>query len=405
MAKQMIISAMEEVFGEYILNMSKENLKIAALRGKIKLENVQLDGDLIGGHVMGVLGLHGFGILSCYAKSLHISVPWKNLENEPTKFEIRGLHLICVPLTPTTANKIFGTGSRTDPQCKLRTKVKRLLLARFERNFWNGLIENEGPPLKRVSRAVQDVERDFRRKSRRAATTQTTSPEDMEIEQVLDDLLEHSNESVVASVAGSGKTSQRDSTVWSADIDDLAHMQLPRDWKVKLREKVMRNMEAAIYDMHIRCEASEGDYEHYGGYNNRPQTTQAPTQNADESPFVFGVTVESFIVRTANENWQVGSHDKRNPIDGSAMSSEQGHLGPNPYLVKNNKIGFFNGVSVYWDDQPPFMLNETDLLQGNFRKVGPDKVQAKISAAMDRLYHGQEPGTKIRESLGELALR
>ncbi len=44
---------MEEVVGEYVLNISKENLKIAALRGKIKLDNVQLDGELIGSHVDG----------------------------------------------------------------------------------------------------------------------------------------------------------------------------------------------------------------------------------------------------------------------------------------------------------------------------------------------------------------
>ena len=71
--------------GEYILNISKENMKIAAVRGKIKLDNVQLDGDLIGSHVLGAVGLSGFGVLSCWAKSVVISVPWKRLEAEPTK--------------------------------------------------------------------------------------------------------------------------------------------------------------------------------------------------------------------------------------------------------------------------------------------------------------------------------
>ena len=58
--------------------MPKENLKIAALRGRIKLENVQLDGDMIGSHVLGALGLqsYNFGILSCSVKSIHIHVPW-----------------------------------------------------------------------------------------------------------------------------------------------------------------------------------------------------------------------------------------------------------------------------------------------------------------------------------------
>jgi hypothetical protein len=65
MAKQLIISVMEDVIGEYVLNISKENLKIVALRGKVKLENVQPDGDLIGSHVLGAVGLSGFGVLSC----------------------------------------------------------------------------------------------------------------------------------------------------------------------------------------------------------------------------------------------------------------------------------------------------------------------------------------------------
>ena len=399
MAKQLIISAMEEVFGEYILNMNKESLKIAALKGKIQLDNVNLDGELIGGHIMGALGLHGFGILSCYAKSLLISVPWKNLEKEPTRFEIRGLHLVCVPLTPATANKTFGTGSRVDPRCKLRTRVKRLTLARLERNFWNGMILGEGPPLKRVTRAVREVERDLKRQGRRSSASRT--PDEIEIDQMLDSLVHDINGSVVGGLAGFDDRSNRDSTVYSSE--DFSNVELPRDWRVKLREKALRNMEAAIYDVHVRCEASEGDYSQVGGYNKRQATLRGADASmpADERPFVLGITIDSFVVRTATEKWQVGSHDKRNPANGSAMSSEKGHLGPNPYLVKNNKIGYFNGVSIYWDDLPPFLLNETDLLQGNSRKLSSDKAMAKIAAAMDALYHGQEPGVKVRDSLGE----
>lgn len=163
-----LFAAMEEVVGEYILNMSRDNLKIAALRGKIKLEDVQLDGDLIGSHVLGAVGLAGnFGVLSCVAKSIKISVPWKNLEREPTKFEIKGVHLVCVPLVPSTATKMYGSGTMVDPRCSLRTRAKRLVLARLERNFWNGQIPGEGPPMKRIRRAVKEVERDLKRRQRR----------------------------------------------------------------------------------------------------------------------------------------------------------------------------------------------------------------------------------------------
>ena len=41
---------LEDLIGEYVLNISKENLKLAALKGRIKLDNVELDGDYIGSH-------------------------------------------------------------------------------------------------------------------------------------------------------------------------------------------------------------------------------------------------------------------------------------------------------------------------------------------------------------------
>ena len=72
LAFQLIVfdpTVLEDLIGEYVLNISKDNLKLAALKGKIKLENVELDGDFIGSHVLGAVGLQGFGVLSCWAKT------------------------------------------------------------------------------------------------------------------------------------------------------------------------------------------------------------------------------------------------------------------------------------------------------------------------------------------------
>jgi len=137
LAKKMIIRLMEEFLGEYIINISKENLKVAVIRGKIKLENVQLDGDLIGSHVLSAVGLSGFAVISCTAEKLRASIPWSKLEKEPTTFELVGLQLVCVPLLPSNACQVFGSGKRLDPRCTLRTRVKRSALARFERNFFS----------------------------------------------------------------------------------------------------------------------------------------------------------------------------------------------------------------------------------------------------------------------------
>jgi len=399
MAKQLIIAAMEEVLGEYILNMSKDNLKIAALRGQIKLENVQLDGDLFGSHVLGAVGLSSFGVLSCSARSIKISVPWKNLEKEPTRFEVKGVHLVCVPLTPSTANQMYGTGTAIDPRCTLRTRAKRLVLDRLERNFWNGQISGEGPPMKRIQRAVKDVERSMRRSGglrRKRATAGSSAAEEAEMEELVENLVKNLGDSTHSgsySEQGGGggfdydfSSSVTSSTYTSDDLPDL-----PRDWKVRLREKVLRNMEASMHDVHIRCEVPDQGLGLSAG--------QAEGRNAGDGAFVLGFTLESLVVRTANENWEVGSHDKRHPVDGSAMSSAKDHLGPNGFVVHNNKIGYFNKLSMYWDDGPPILLSETDSLKGNYRKLSADKIQSRIVAAMDALFTSQEPGASIRHSL------
>jgi hypothetical protein len=385
--------AMEEVFGEYILNMSKENLKIAALKGKIKLENVQLDGELIGSHVLGAVGLQGFGILSCSAQSIKISVPWGNLEKEPTKFEVRGVHLVCVPLMPSTANKMYGAGTTVDPRCRLRTRAKRLTLARFERNYWNGQIPDEGPPMKRIVRAVKEVEREHLKRSRKRGSSKkgSVTSEDEEMSEAFDNLvLTLDNPDGVSNYSDSEEKNSKDYFA----PDDLP--ELPRDWKVKLREKVFRNMEASMHDVHIRVEVSERglDFSH-----EKSGESGTGREAAEDRAFALGFTLDSLVVRTANDNWEIGSHDKRKDVDSSNMSSAKSHLGPNPYVVYNNKIGFFNKLSMYWDDEPPLLLAETDVLQGNYSKLSPDKLQSRIAAAMEAMFLKQEPGKAVRKSL------
>jgi hypothetical protein len=393
---------MEETLGEYILNISKDNLKIAALRGQLKIENVQLDGDLVGSHVLGAVGLSGYGVLSCSAKSIKVSIPWKNLEKEPTRFEISGVHLICVPLTPSTANQMYGAGTLVDPRCTLRTRAKRLVLARFERNYWNGLIPDEGPVMKRIQRAVKEVERDRKRssskprKSDKSSTKTTTNLDDSEMEELINNVVHNlgcdtPNQSVDLS------SEMEESSFFSQSTTDELP-ELPRDWKVKLREKILRNIEATFQDLHIRLEVPEHGLEFIGIEATSPTSVRQP-KLAEHRAFALGFTLDSLVIRTANSKWEVGSHEKRSHIDESISSSDKDHLGPNEYVTFNNKIGYFNKLSMYWDDDPPILLSETDALQGNYRKYTPEKLQSKVVAAMDALFSNQDPGTTIRQSL------
>jgi N-terminal region of Chorein or VPS13/Vacuolar sorting-associated protein 13, N-terminal len=449
MAKQFIISAMEETLGEYVLNIPKDKLKIAALRGQLTIENVQLDGDLVGSHVLGAVGLSGYGVLSCSAKSIVISIPWKQLETEPTKFEIRGVHMIGVPLTPLTANQMYGTGTIVDPRCTLRTRAKRLVLARLERNYWNGLIPHEGPVMKRIQRAVKEVERDQKlrsssktRKREKSMSTSTTATvitsnnhnnnsshtEESEMEELINNMVHNlgavdtsntSNQSVDLStdLDESSCFPSTTTTTTTTTADDLP--ELPRDWKVKLREKILRNIEASFHDVHIRLEVPEHGLELTGGLDatvlssppaTSPSTAAAAqqqqqplpsTKRAEHRAFALGFTLERLVIRTANRNWEVGSHEKRSFVEdnNNTTNSDRDPLGPNEYVTFNNKIGYFHNLSMYWDDEPSILLSETDALQGNYRKHTPEKLQTKIIAAMDALTLHQDPGTTIRQSL------
>jgi hypothetical protein len=392
MAKQVIIGAIEEVLGEYILNIDKENLKIAALRGKVRLENVQLDGDLLGSHILGAVGLAGFGILSCWAKSVKITVPLTNLEKEPTRFEMRGVHLICLPLLPSTAHKMYGAGTAVDPRCTLRTRAKRSKLVRFEDNFMSGRIPNEGPPAKRVLRAVREVERALQKKrSRKKSNKQDDDEEENSFS--LDSLASDFNEMDMESINGDSSEEKN-----SKDPDlQGGFPDFPRDWKVKLREKVMRNLVASMHDIHVRCEVSEGGLDFCHPDHRKPKIFQDRKSEgglkADQRAFALGFTLDNFIMRTANENWEVGSHEK------TKATSEKDHLGPNPYDARNNKLISFENYCMYWDDDPSFLISETDVVKSHDHKLSAEKVQARVAAAMAALFRVQEPGQKIRESL------
>ena len=55
---------------------------------------------------------------------------------------------------------------------------------------------------------------------------------------------------------------------------------------------------------------------------------------------------------------------------------------------------------MYWDDEPPVLIAETDILRGNFRKLSSEKLQSRIVDAMNAMFYKQEPGAAVRQSLG-----
>jgi len=335
--KAYLSAVLDDLVGEYVLNITKDNLRLAALRGNIKLENVELDGDLIGSHIFGAIGLTGFGVLSCWARTLKVHVPWTNL-NDPTTLEIHGMHLICVPLLPNTANRTYF-GPQT-----LRTKAKRSALARYERNYFSGRIAGEGPG------RVQN-ENDGNSTLKYHGRRSDFDGEDR-------DDIETSN--APSSTTKGGK-----------DADRPALRQ-------KLMGKIYENLVSSILDIHIRCEVPDEGIDHQGSS-------------------AFGITLKSLSVRNVSEtalSQDGGNINRSEQYQSSSLPEEGGSSSGN----KRHKKVEVDNFAMYWDDNPSYLISESDLLHGRL-SLSAAKCQRRISEVMKLLSTSQDPGAAAKASL------
>jgi len=395
MSKQAVISVIQDVIGEYVQNMSKDSLNIALVRGKITMTDVQLDGDIIGSHVLGAVGLSGFVCLSCSARKLRITIPWGSLEKTPTKCEISGVHLVCVPLLPSNANSLCGAGTASDPRCTIRTRAKRSALARYERNFFGGRILGEGPmknknrrvELKRRTRAVRmSMEASLRASASAVEGESSSNDADGDAGDPKHDGSANAEEYIDAAAAAAATADMRNAL------------------KMKLKAKAFRNIEASIKQIHLRCEVSESalsDTE----YPQMKGAAGAQTSAADKA-FTFGCTLDSFVVRTATPSWEtgecifngVGDTTRGDDEDAAKESAQPAAAGFGPGTGPTYKVVELNGIRMYWDDEPAFLVTETDALRDE-HSIPPHKVQKRIADAMEVMVDAQDPGNDIREGL------
>lgn len=411
-AKKVVIRLMEEFLGEYIINISKENLKVAVLRGKIKLENVQLDGDLIGSHILSAVGLSGFAVLSCTAEKLRANIPWGRLEKEPTTFQLTGLQLICVPLLPSNASRIFGSGTKVDPRCTLRTRVKRAAIARFERNFFSWRIPGEGPPRPERNRTKR---RRGRRREHSVEGMRGGGGNNMDG----DKSVIWDEQSIAAgsffTIDGQDDISYLDDGV---SVNDGSPQKEFSDvqkiaWRDKLVNKLFRNIELSITDVHIRCEVCEGALDTseaignvFGGAFSIPPI---PTNlEIDKRAFAFGFNLDNAVYKSANSKWQTGKNIDWT-IDDQQETSEQKKFADggesisgtkfSPPPERRRKILQISQLAMYWDDSPPLLLSESSLLKYLNPQLSEHKVLTIIRTAMKHMKNHQDPGSTLRDLL------
>ncbi len=192
------------------------------------------------------------------------------------------------------------------------------------------------------------------------------------------------------------------------DIDAAAAAAATADMrnalKMKLKAKAFRNIEASIKQIHLRCEVSEGalsDTE----YPQMKGTAGAQTSAADRA-FTFGCTLDSFVVRTATPSWETGEcifygdgdTTRGDDEDAAKESAQPASVGFGPGTGPTYKVVELNGIRMYWDFEPAFLVTETDALRDEHR-IPPHKVQKRIADAMEVMVDAQDPGNDIREAL------
>ena len=360
------VEVVEDLVGEYVLNISKENLKLAALRGQIKLENVELDGDVIGSYVLGAVGLSGFGVLSCWARTLKINIPYTNLD-APTSLEIHGMHLVCVPLLPTTANRTYYGGQT------LQTKAKRSALARFERNYFSGRIPGEGP--QQDSYQNDRTIHSFNGRRRRSFASEDLGGEEDEygtdFDSTTDETSQDGHEDTPSAKA------KRKSRIPAL--------------KKKVTAKIYENLVSSINDVHIRCEVPGG-----GLTMSSPSTMGNTTSERDDDrrAFAFGLTLKCLSVRNMPE--------ASLPDSGDIMSRfDQPHT-QSMHTVDDGKKTFkkaeIEDLAIYWDDEPCYLISDSALLHGRL-SLPVEACQRRIAEAMKLMSTTQDPGVNARNSL------
>lgn len=395
------MQALEDLIGEYVLNITSTNLKLAALSGKIKLDNVELDGDYIGSHVIGALGLRGFGVLSCHAKSLCIKVPWKNLDAASAEMEIAGMHLVCVPLLPTTAARMYygggisgggggassssssssnndGGGTNMPRRCSLRTRAKRSAIARFERSFFSGRVAGEGP---QIEKEVCDGDRttlNYNGRRRRWSVSVNDNEDDA-------DMFGSERECMAAdSMHGVSSNIDRDGPEQGSAATGGGSKQTLRE---KIASKLYQNLISSINDVHIRFEVPEGALGMSLNNNNRSKSTQNKhttnnTDRTDQKSFAFGVVLKRLSIQ--------------NVLDGSSSHHANSNI-----QDRSCKTIEMSDMNIYWDDDPDFLITESGSIKGLF-SVPVHKLQKRIAEVMAQMTVQQNPQEDSQRKLNSI---
>jgi len=100
MAKRLLLSILEDVLGDFIFGLTKENLKVGVFSGKLEFHNLVLKAGPLGG-ALRELALP-ISITNGFIKHIEISIPWASLGKNPVRVVVEDLLVQLRPLDPAT---------------------------------------------------------------------------------------------------------------------------------------------------------------------------------------------------------------------------------------------------------------------------------------------------------------
>jgi vacuolar protein sorting-associated protein 13A/C len=109
--KQLLLSFLVNILGEFVSGLTEENLKVGVWGGKIKLKNLQIN--RTGLEKMNL----PLSVQEGYCETLEVKIPWTNLDKQAVQITVTGVHLLVAPVD-------FSTLSTDSAAARCREKRK-----------------------------------------------------------------------------------------------------------------------------------------------------------------------------------------------------------------------------------------------------------------------------------------
>jgi vacuolar protein sorting-associated protein 13A/C len=100
MAKHLLLSILEDVLGDFIFGLTKENLKVGVFSGRLEFHNLVLKTGPLGGVLRDLM--LPIAVTNGFIKHIDISIPWASLGKNPVRVVVEDLLLQLRPLDPAT---------------------------------------------------------------------------------------------------------------------------------------------------------------------------------------------------------------------------------------------------------------------------------------------------------------